>query len=211
MICYNDREVKKGGNNMQGKKFNKLTIIKQLENDKRYRKRYFCKCDCGNYKSVLKDNLINGITKSCGCMKKGINKSHGKSKHPLYVTWSTMKKRCYNKKSKDYKNYGARGIIVCDRWLDSIDNFIEDMGERPKGHTLDRVDVNGNYEPNNCKWSNSIEQRTNTRRNVYYMYKGQEMTLTEWSEILPLTFNQLRYRLKEKGLSIEEALKDVKR
>lgn len=196
---------------MEGKKFNKLYVIKRVENNKHNSIQYLCKCDCGNTAIVLKDNLKNSITKSCGCIKKGINKTHGKSSHELYATWHTMKRRCYDTKCKDYKDYGGRGIKVCSRWLESITNFIEDMGQRPKGHTIDRIDNNGNYEPNNCHWVDRKHQQRNTRKNVYYFYNGEAKTLKEWSNVLNLPFYKLRYRVRDKNMSIGEALEDLKR
>lgn len=129
-------------------------------------------CDCGNKTIVSTGNLKNGTTKSCGCYQREYQAKrgrknfykHGLSNHPLYPTWSTMKSRCYNKNNISYKNYGARGIKVCDRWLNSFENFLKDMGEKPSDkHSLDRIDINGDYEPSNCRWATPEEQAINKR------------------------------------------------
>ncbi len=124
-------------------------------------------------------------------------------KVPLYGTWECMISRCYNPKHKHYKNYGGRGITVCDRWKD-LQLFIMDMGERPPGYTLDREDNNGNYEPSNCRWASRLTQNRNARTNVYYTYKGETKCLAEWSSILGIQDNALRHRIKLYG--VEKAI-----
>lgn len=171
----------------EGDRFDKLTIIKELNQhiypSGKSRRRFLCKCDCGNETIVL-INELNGNTKSCGCWRKEIgfllgtsekarnygknNKyfKHGLCKHKLYTTWKGLKQRCYNPNSQRYKDYGGRGIKVCDRWINSFQNFLDDMGERPKGKSIDRIDVNGNYEPSNCRWASPIEQSHNKRKKI---------------------------------------------
>jgi hypothetical protein len=130
-----------------------------------------CLCDCGNEKLIVKNSLLRGITKSCGCLRdskiRTIKISHGLSKTKAYRAYTGIKQRCYNKKGKSYNDYGGRGILVCDSWIKSFDNFLNDMGFPPTcKHSIDRIDVNKNYEPNNCRWATRIEQGRNTRRNV---------------------------------------------
>jgi len=158
-----------------GLRFGRLIVLKLSKNQKiGYGAAWICKCDCGNIKEINGKHLRSGLTKSCGCWQKevmlSINLIHGfkitdVEKDYRYSTYRGMIKRCYDEKAKNYKNYGGRGIRVCSSWLKSIFNFINDIGERPtKYHTLDRIENNGNYTPQNCKWSTRKEQIKNRRK-----------------------------------------------
>ena len=155
--------------NLTGQKFGRLLVLKFLES--RDNKRFWlCLCDCGKFKEKPTGELTNGGTLSCGCMKREkilkATTTHGLTKTPEYQTWAGIKKRCLNSKNKDYHHYGGRGITICKRWLNSFENFLEDMGERPsKNHSIDRIDNNSNYCKENCRWATQKEQKRNTRKN----------------------------------------------
>jgi len=157
-----------GKMNLQGMKFGRLLVVSEngRGNDKRVL--WNCLCDCGKSAAVRSTHLKRGSIKSCGCLRVETSTkratTHGKSKAPEYEVWCSMIKRCRNKKSTGYPDYGGRGITVCERW-NRFENFIEDMGPRPSQfHSIDREEVNGNYEPGNCKWATPAEQSRNTRK-----------------------------------------------
>lgn len=177
-----------------GKRSHRLVVVA----DHPHPRKIVCRCDCGNEAVTTRSNFRSGNTQSCGCLSVEVkitaNTTHGLTNHPLYATWYEMQQRCFSSKQGEYKYYGGRGITVCERWMD-VRNFIADMPERPPGCTLDRVDVNGNYEPGNCRWATKSQQMNNTRRNVNVTIDGVTKTVQEWSEISPAHCNTIRHRL----------------
>jgi hypothetical protein len=164
---------------MEGRQFGRLTVIAEAGRDQR-KVTWLCSCDCGATVVVRGTVLRNGHTRSCGCLKRELtsrrftgNKTRrhhvvhghttGRRASREYKSWAAMKQRCQNSNHEHYPYYGGRGITVCQRWLGSFENFLEDMGPRPEGRTLDRVDPNGHYEPDNCRWATPQEQRANRR------------------------------------------------
>jgi hypothetical protein len=156
--------------------FGHLTIISQgeshVQSGGQKKKTYICKCVCGKEIITQRHRLVSGHTKSCGCVKgdcgRKISHGHwrGNKPTPEWLAWTSMKRRCYNKNHKDYKYWGAMGVIVCDRWLESFENFYKDMGDRPsEKHSIDRINPFGNYEPTNCRWATTTEQSLNKRKN----------------------------------------------
>lgn len=156
-----------------GRIFGRLIVKEQTEDyvgpSGKKASRWLVQCSCGSDPfSVLQSSLKTGNTTSCGCVRLenalASNTKHGMHGSAEYTSWCKMTQRCFNKNHKHYKYYGGRGITVCDRWIGSFENFYEDMGECPSGYSLDRIDVNGNYEPENCKWSDRSEQGYNQRK-----------------------------------------------
>jgi hypothetical protein len=161
---------------MIGKKFNRLTLVEEVEKvkyGKQTKRRFLCKCECGKEKVIFLQHLQSGKIKSCGCYNSEVTSErsklriiHGNWHHPLWQTYYNMKRRCYNEKREDYRLYGGRGIKVEDVWLgeEGFNNFVKDMGLKPdKFYSIDRINVDGNYGPTNCKWSTPKEQANNRR------------------------------------------------
>lgn len=157
--------------NLINKRFIRLVVVVRAANDKQGKARWLCLCDCGNYKVALGSHLRNGTTKSCGCLQReqrqiigGHSRTHGMSRTLEYKIYTNMIQRCYNPNNPRYKNYGGRGIIVCARWLNSVEDFLKDIGKRPgPGYSIERMDNNGNYELGNWKWGTEFEQANNRR------------------------------------------------
>jgi hypothetical protein len=177
-----------------GQKIGKLIVLSREQKGKIYH----CVCECGIAVTHWGSSLTAGKNRPCPCFvspTKG-NIKHLKGKTSEYKAWAEMKQRCYNKNNARYPWYGARGILVCDKWLNSFEAFFADMGIKPsKKHSLDRIDNNRNYEPSNCRWSNDKTQTNNTRRNVKITHNGETKTLAQWAELYNVGYHRLRDRL----------------
>ena len=165
---------------MTGQRFGTWTLIARSDNNRVGLARYTCQCDCGKIRDVLSVSLRTGVSRNCGCH---CDKRHLRySNTPTHETWRGMIDRCRNPLSKGWPYYGSRGIRVCDKWAVSFKSFQEDMGERPAGMTIDRIDNDRGYEPGNCQWSTYRQQRLNQTRTRRLTAFGESKTITEWAE-----------------------------
>ncbi len=183
-------------------------------------KKFICKCLCGNIKTVAYSLMKRGLSKSCGCFRSE-NASilislrehkHNLSKHPLYRIWAGMRNRCYNKKDKGYKDYGGRGIFVCDEWKNDFKPFYDwaiSAGWK-KGLKNDRRDNDKGYSPQNCRFVNDSVSMRNTRRNVFIEYNGETMVITDWAKKVGITTESLKKRLYKLKWPIDKALTQSK-
>ena len=174
-------------------------------------------CDCGQPTKSSKSNLEKGRKKSCGCIwlhnRSNLNdycKRHNLSKTRTYAIWCGMKRRCYNKNEMNYPRYGGKGVKVCDRWLNSFENFLEDMGEAPKGLTLDRISSQGDYEPGNCRWATVHEQNRNKKNIINITVGNESKCLGEWASYYGVEYDKLRYWYKKRKLSFLDAVNKSK-
>lgn len=201
-----------------GLKFGKLTIIGEapywIKGSRRVR-RVRCLCDCGNECEIRLQQLKPGVTSSCGCYKSDRMKgkkspakiTHGMAKTKTYRAWWAMICRCKGTTggSSCRKRYFDRGVVVCERWQ-SFENFLGDMGERPSElHSLDRIDNDGNYEPNNCRWATRKEQSRNTSQNVVFVFEGERLCLADIAERIGMDPRTLHSRIRVRGMSLEDA------
>ena len=173
---------------LTGERFGRLVVLKKASRMAGRKCYWECLCDCGKEKEVRSDSLVGGLVRSCGCLKKeadiknlGITNNHEQTHHPLYGRWNAMLNRCNNPKQVSYKHYGERGIKVCEEWHD-INNFIEwaESNGFQKHLTIDRIDVDGNYEPSNCRWITAREQAYNKTNSVFFTWNGETLTLMQW-------------------------------
>lgn len=185
-----------------GKRFGRLTVICRNGNSSNSSKMYLCKCDCGKSKNVIGVYLLDGRTKSCGCLNSELvikrSKTHGKTKTRLFSIWQNAITRCTNKNCYEYKNYGGRGITICDEWKNdfmSFYNWAMANGYSDK-LTIDRIDNNKGYSPENCRWTDNKTQSRNRTDNHFYTYKGETKTIAEWAEIKNMNYKKLWKRIK---------------
>lgn len=189
-------------NDLTGKKIGKLIVIKRCGSNKNGRALWLCKCDCGNTKIVCGNSLLTKLTISCGCynkeLVKKVNLKHNMSYTKLYKVWQGMKTRCYDKNFMYYYNYGGRGITICDEWKNDFSKFYEWIINNgyEEGLTIDRINVNGNYEPNNCRWITKREQNNNMNKTIFIEYNGKRQTISQWSKELNISRVALYERIK---------------
>lgn len=198
--------------NLAGQTFNRLTAIELGGRNRHGQLLWIWQCTCGNLTTVAGHRVKSGHTKSCGCFEResfaarvtthGATVNH--STTPEYNTWCNMIRRCTDPRNQDYDNYGQRGITVCERWR-SFADFYADMGEKPtRKHSLERVDNNKGYSPENCAWATQAQQTRNTRQNRWLTLNGRTMCLSDWAKELNLHPTSLNERLER--WPIEKAL-----
>lgn len=187
---------------LAGDKYGKLTVIKRAPSAASGHKYWLCQCECGKRKAVAATALRTGDTRSCGQCRVNLPAEH----HEMRSIWKNMIRRCTKPYSSAYGNYGARGIAVCERWSRSFDAFAEDMGNRPSpDHSIDRINNDGNYEPNNCRWATQKEQMRNTRVNRFLVIEGVRKTIAEWADDSPVP-RKIVYQRIAAGWKPKEAL-----
>lgn len=195
---------------LSGQRFGRWTAVRAVPGKQKWSIMWECRCDCGTVKPVNPKSLKNGESRSCGCYRRTFSAqkatTHGKFGTPTYRTWAGMWTRCTNQNERCYPRYGGRGISVCDRWK-SFENFYADMGEKPKGLTLDRIDSNGDYEPSNCRWASIRTQANNTRRNHRIAFDGKTLTAAQWSRVTGIGAGTILHRIRS-GWSPRRALTD---
>lgn len=192
-------------NDLSGKRFGRVTVIKRVEN-KNNRVAYLCKCDCGNEFITLSQHLVSGCTKSCGCLNREkaskrmakMSKTHGFSHTRLYGIWKNMRGRCLREYSTAYNAYGGRGIKICKEWDDfqtfhdwaCANGYSDEL-------TIDRIDVNGDYCPENCRWIPFEQQANNKRTNHFIVHDGKRKSIAEWANELGFSYSKLKYRIRK--------------
>lgn len=198
---------------MLGKRYGRL-VVQSHAGVKKQKHYWNCLCDCGSTHVTNTNSLTQGHTQSCGCLQAEVmargNVVHGLSRTPAYTAWLNIRARCENEASPSYKNYGGRGIRVCDRWQ-SFDNFFADMGQPPSAqHSIERLNNNGNYEPDNCIWATRYQQSRNRRNNVSVTINGETKFISEWCEQYGIALASVHRRLK-KGYTMERAITEPKK
>lgn len=186
---------------LTSQRFSRLTVLSIHSKKTRSGSRYWsCVCDCGKATIIRSGHLTSGATESCGCIQREKARlrflTHGLRKTREYRAWRAAKDRCFRAKCGNFADYGGRGITMCEEWRDDFTAFLRDMGPCPPGHTLERRDVNGNYEPSNCCWATQTTQARNKRTSLHATHNGRTLTITEWAQLTGLSYYTLRRRQK---------------
>lgn len=195
--------------NRVGSRYRRLVVLEQVTRHAPIK--WKCRCDCGKIIVAIGKSLAQGSADSCGCLRaERLSKSktkHGACGTGTYRVWMHMRQRCENPTDNGFPDYGGRGIRVCERWRKSFSSFFEDMGEKPTGKSINRINNDGNYEPSNCKWATESEQANNRRGNRVLEFKGKRLTVSQWSMELGLSQKALRSRV-QMGWPVERILSE---
>lgn len=194
--------------NLIGQRFNRLLVVKRNGSSKAKKALWLCYCDCGGSASVITHDLLSGHSQSCGCIGREKTRErslkHGKSSEKIFFVWNEIVQRCTKENCKSFKNYGGRGIKLYDKWKD-FQTFYDYVSALPhygeKGYSLDRINNDGNYAPNNVRWATQREQSNNTRNNIWIVHNNEKHTLAEWARIYKTDY-QAMYRKYKKGQDI---------
>jgi hypothetical protein len=194
---------------LTGERFGRLLVLMRVENSKNKKSQWLCKCDCGKEVKITVDKLNSGVTRSCGCLHNELlmerSRTHGLSHTRLFSIWCGMKSRCYNSHQPRYNDYGGRGIIICDEWFNDFKAFYDwGMANGYQDNlSIDRINNDKGYSPDNCRWADSDEQQRNKRSNIVIEHNGENRTLAEWCRIYGVNRTTAKTRLKS-GKTFEE-------
>jgi hypothetical protein len=201
---------------LTGKRFGRLSVVMEDGRSNYGERRWKCSCDCGNVVSVTGKNLVRGASRSCGCLRNErvseATTTHGMSKTKLYRTWERMRSRCGYQDNPAYNNYGKRGIRVCEEWDNDFlvfYNWAMDNGYS-EGLSIDRIDNNGDYEPDNCRWATRKQQMNNTRTNHMITYNGETKTISQWADFFDIDYKLFYNRLSNNNWEIDGELLDAR-
>lgn len=186
--------------NVIGNRYGRVVVLNDAEDGKRRHRRVFCRCDCGVEKVLSLDGLTKGTIVSCGCRMREIasiyRKTHGKRNTTEFNIWIGIKQRCTNSNNRMYPRYGGRGIKICDRWVNSFEDFLKDMGCRPSlSHSIDRIDNDGDYSPENCRWAIHVTQANNTSTNHMIEHNGETKSIADWARETGIPANRIQSRI----------------
>ncbi len=213
-----EKKLNNGSLDLTGLRFDRWTVVSFYELSKPKYRQWNCVCDCGTTKIVGGSNLRGGVSRSCGCLKNELFKSrsttHGKSKTSEYQSWASMIQRCTNSNHPDFGDYGGRGILVCDRWRDSFENFYADMGDKPKPaqkYSIERIDHERGYYQDNCEWISKSLQPSNTRRSNLITWNGETLCVSKWAEKTGIDYHTLQSRIHKLKMVPPELFKPTKK